>query len=78
MGEKGCGKTSLIKKFYQILNNGEELGEIININPVITDKQITEKMKEKKEIAKNWEYTDKELWIFFDEINICLSLSLLT
>ena len=53
MGEKGCGKTSLIKKFYQILNNGEELGEIININPVITDKQITEKMKEKKEIAKN-------------------------
>ena len=78
MGETGCGKISLIKKLYQILNNGEELGEIININPLITDKQITEIMKEKNEIAKNGEYKNKELYRFFHEINTCLLLSLLT
>ena len=78
MGETGCGKTSLIKKLYQILNNGEELGEIININPAITDKQIIDKMRKKNEIAKSDKYKKKELWVFFDEINTCLSLSLLT
>ena len=29
MGETGCGKTSLIKKLSQILNNGEELSKQI-------------------------------------------------
>ena len=29
MGETGCGKTLLIKKLNQILNNGNELLEII-------------------------------------------------
>ncbi len=32
MGETGCGKTALIKKLNQLLNNGEETLEIININ----------------------------------------------
>ena len=40
MGETGCGKTSLIKKLSQILNNGELLVEIINIHPGITDEEI--------------------------------------
>ena len=35
MGETGFGKTSLIKILFQILNNGEELGDIVNINPSI-------------------------------------------
>ena len=33
MGEAGCGKTVLIKKLNQLLNNGEEKLEILNINP---------------------------------------------
>ncbi len=33
MGETGCGKTALIKKLNQLLNNGEEKLEILNINP---------------------------------------------
>jgi len=84
MGETGCGKTSLIKKLSQILNNGEELVEIINIHPGITDEQISSRMKEINEVAKKSEYINKEknikkeLWVFFDEINTCLSLSLLT
>ena len=78
MGETGCGKTSLIKKLSQILNNGEELVKIINIHPGTTDDEITEKMNEMNETAKSEKYKNKELWIFFDEINTCLSLALLT
>ena len=84
MGETGCGKTSLIKKLSQILNNGEELVRIINIHPGITDEEISTKMNEINQKAKEAEYIDKEkkikkeLWVFFDEINTCLSLSLLT
>jgi len=84
MGETGCGKTSLITKLNQILNNGKTLVEIINIHPGITDEEICKKMKEINEKAKEQEYISKEknikkeLWVFFDEINTSLSLSLLT
>ena len=76
MGETGCGKTSLIVKLSHILNNGEEgLVEIINIHPGIKDKDLCKRMNEINKKAKN---KNKELWAFFDEINTCLSLSLLT
>ena len=78
MGETGCGKTSLIIKLSQILNNGEKLVEKIDINPGITDKEITDKMREINNMTKSGKYKDKELWAFFDEINTCLTLSLLT
>ena len=78
MGETGCGKTSLIIKLSQIFNSGEELVEKIDINPGITDKEITDKMREINNMAKSGKYKDKELWAFFDEINTCLTLSLLT
>ncbi len=78
MGETGCGKTSLIIKLSEILNNGEKLVEIINIHPGITDEEITKNMEKMNETAKSEKYKSKELWIFFDEINTCLSLSLLT
>jgi hypothetical protein len=75
MGETGCGKTALITKLSQILNNGEIVVQIINIHPGITDKYLCKKMKEMNEEAKS---KKTELWVFFDEINTCLSLSLLT
>ena len=84
MGETGCGKTSLITKLSQILNNGEKLVKIINIHPGITDEEISKRMKETNENGKAQEFINKEknikkeLWVFFDEINTCLSLSLLT
>ena len=78
MGETGCGKTSLIKKLSQILNNGEELVKIINIHPGINDEEITTFMKNMNTEAKSEKYKNKELWVFFDEINTCLTLSLLT
>ena len=76
MGETGCGKTSLIIKLNQILNNGEKNIEIINIHPDITDEILCKEMEEKNKLAKKQK--DKELWVFFDEMNTCLSLSLLT
>ena len=99
MGDTGCGKTALITKLNQILNNGETTVEIINIHPGITDEKLYEIMKEKNEKAEKLmeEYKEKkekmeknesteekdeieepELWIFFDEMNTCLSMSLLT
>ena len=76
MGETGCGKTALIKKLNQLLNNGKETVEIINIHPGITDDDLCDIMKKKNDKAKK--QPDEELWLFFDEINTCLSLSLIT
>ena len=74
MGEKGCGKTALILKLNQLLNDGIENVEIININPGINDRILIERMDKINKIAKDV----KELWVFFDELNTCESLALLT
>ena len=71
MGETGCGKTSLITKLNQILNNGEILLEIINIHPWISDNDIYEILKIINEKA---EKAEKEIWVLFKEINTSLSL----
>jgi hypothetical protein len=75
MGETGCGKTLLIKKLNQILNNGNELLEIINIHPGVTDEILNKFMDKINDKAKN---IKKELWILFDEINTCSSFSMIT
>ena len=68
MGETGCGKTLLIKKLSQILNNGEEAVKIINISTGITDEEISIKIKEINSKAKETDYTNgekklkKEIW----------------
>ena len=75
MGDTGCGKTALITKLNQILNNGETTLEIINIHPGINDEKLTKIMD-----SMNTKTKDKngDFWLFFDEINTCLSLSLIT
>ena len=62
-------------KLNQILNNGETTVQIINIHPGITDEKLCKIMKEKDDLAK---IQKNELWLFFDEMNTCLSQSLLT
>ena len=83
MGETGCGKTALIKKLNQLLNNGEQTVKIINIHPGITNEDIAGEMKkidkDAKDLLNNSSKKEcKEIWVFFDEINTCLSFSLLT
>ena len=75
MGETGCGKTSLIKILNQLLNNGEEKLEFINIHPGIYEDEIKAKMEKINEKAKN---VNEFIWVFFDELNTCNSFTLLT
>ena len=78
MGETGCGKTALIKKLYQLLNNdeNEEKLKTINIHPGVDDDDLIKKMEGLNEDSKK--NPEKEIWVFFDEFNTCNSLSLLT
>ena len=78
MGETGCGKTGLIRKLYQLLNNGEDMDEkknMVNVDSSINDVKLIEKMNyiNKEARAKK----DKDFWVLFDEINTCNSLGLL-
>jgi len=75
MGETGCGKTALITKLNQILNNGEIAIKTISIYQGLNDKDICNKLEIINEYAKE---VKDEIWVFFDEINTCLSFSLLT
>lgn len=77
MREEGCGKAWIILKLSQILNNREKLVEVFNINKGITDEEIINKMREMNE-KKDKKCKNKELWVFLDEIIICLSSSLST
>ena len=74
IGETVSGKTALIRKLNQLLNNGKESLEIVNVHPGATDKILTKRMNDINKIAKN----ERELWVFFDELNTCNSLGLIT
>jgi len=96
MGETGCGKTSLIKKLSEMLNNGSLKNmKILNIHAGINDKDIInflerkviiqaiklgmkEDIKKLKFIQNNKFYNPKKLWVFFDEINTCKSMDLIS
>ena len=54
MGETGCGKTSLIRKLSELINNGESKMKILNIHAGITDQEIYDFLHHKeKEGDKN-------------------------
>ena len=75
MGDTGIGKTFLITKLNQLLNNGETTIEIINFHPGITDERLYEIIKKIDEKARNKK--DEELWILFDKINTSFSFLLI-
>ena len=52
MGETGCGKTSLIRKLDELLNNGEDKMKILNIHSGITNEKIVEFLFSKQEYNK--------------------------
>ena len=52
MGETGCGKTSLIRKLDELLNNGEDKMKILNIHSGITNEKIIEFLFSKQEYNK--------------------------
>ena len=77
IGERGCGKTLLIKKLNQLLNNGKEKLEYINILQNNTYVKIIKMMDEINTKVKLNENKD-EVWLFFDELNMCDSFNLIT
>ena len=46
MGETGCGKTALIKKLSELMNDGEEKMKILNIHAGINDRDIIKFIEE--------------------------------
>jgi len=54
MGETGCGKTSLIRKLSELINNGKSNMKILNIHAGITVQEIVDFLykKKKKKIEK--------------------------
>ena len=67
MGETGCGKTSLIKMLFKLLNNGDEKKiKIFKIHAGITDKDIidfikNELLEEAEKIKKEDDKEEKKL-----------------
>ena len=87
MGETGCGKTSLIKIIYDLKEKyvGSELEEgmlIFNFHSGIVDNDIINWMYKYNLIYNNNDNeintNNKQKWVFFDEINTCNSMGLLS
>ena len=80
MGETGCGKTSLIKILSSLLNKGFMNLKIMNIHAGIEDKDIIEFIEEvnNEAILLNNNNSNDKIWVFFDEINTCNSMGLLS
>ena len=82
MGETGCGKTSLIKKLFELLNYGSNNDlKILNIHAGTNDDDIIkfiEKIKHDAEILYNEQDKDRknaqELGMFFEEKKIWVFL----
>ena len=48
MGETGCGKTSLIRKLSELINNGKSNMKILNIHAGIKDQEIVDFLSKNK------------------------------
>ena len=74
IGETGCGKTSMVRYLIEYIK--KEKLRILNVHAGITDKYIIDFINESiEETEKN---ENKNVWIFFDEINTCNYLDLLS
>ena len=75
MGETGCGKTGLIRKLYQLLNDGEDMDEeknMVNVDSSISDEKLTEKMDKINKEAKN--NKDKDFWFYSMKLTLVIRL----
>ena len=75
MGETGCGKTALIQKLNQLLNNGKLNMKSLVLDSSYNEEKLIKIMNKTNEEARN---IYGEYWVFFDELNTCDSLSLIT
>ena len=78
IGDIACGKILLITKLNKILNDGKTNLKYLIYIPEITDEIIIfERMEKANKETEDLKNEGKELWLFFDEMSTCLSLSFL-
>ena len=78
MGETGVGKTKLLEMLTTLYGKGTLRMKKLQIHAGTNDQKIVEFIEEVNRQVKE-EGTENELtWIFFDEINTCNSLGLIT
>ena len=76
MGETGVGKTLLLEMLTLLYGKGTHILKKLQIHAGITDEDIIKFIEETiNEFEKN---NDEIIWIFFDEINTCNSLGLIS
>ena len=78
MGETGVGKTLLLEMLTLLYGKGTRILKKLQIHAGITDKHIVDFIEKVTEEVKNEKKENELIWIFFDEINTCNSLGLIT
>ena len=83
MGETGVGKTKIFEMLSTLYGKGNLIWRKLEIHAGITDEDIVEFIetitKEDNELNQGKSINDRDLvWVFFDEINTCNSLGLIT
>ena len=78
MGETGVGKTKLIQMLATLYGKGKCKWKKLQIHAGITDEIIISFIEKIQKEEKENNDKNELIWIFFDEINTCNSLGLLT
>ena len=78
MGETGVGKTKLLEMLVRLYGKGKANWKKLEMHAGITDKDIINFIQEVEKEYEKEEKKDELIWIFFDEINTCNSLGLIT
>jgi len=78
MGETGVGKTKLLEMLATLYGHGELRMKRLQIHAGTTDQKIVSFLEEVTEEVKKEGKENQITWIFFDEINTCNSLGLIT
>ena len=78
MGETGVGKTKLLEVLSELYGEGTCIWKTLQIHAGITDQEIVDFIDTTIENEDIEENKDKLIWVFFDEINTCNSLGLIT
>ena len=78
MGETGVGKTKLLEMLTRLYGKGICCMKKLQIHAGITDEQIVNFIERVTNEVIEEKRQDELTWIFFDEINTCNSLGLIT
>ncbi len=78
MGETGVGKTKLLEMLITLYGKGTVKMEKLQIHAGINDQKIVDFIEDVNKQVKKEGRENEITWIFFDEINTCNSLGLIT